>query len=143
MNILLHLIILFVFVFALLMFNIPQIQNDQYIKQKLYIFFGIFIFEFLTNIFITVYRKCIVDLRKVVSNSLEAALVATLAYSIFNDLSWSESSIIPSTDNKIATNLVIAIMITAFLAVTYLLQSFLNKAAPSVNDCLNNIYQKK
>lgn len=141
MNVLLHLIILFIFVFALLMLNIPKLQHDQYIMNKLYIFFGIFIFEFLVNIFIPIYKKCIVDLGKVVSNSLQTALVGTLAYSIFNDLAWSQSSIIPDAENKTARNLVITVFITASVAIIYFFQLIFASTVPKANDCLNNIYK--
>ena len=142
MNIIVHLIILFIFVFALLMLNIPHLESNQYIKQKLYIFFGIFLFDLLISIFVTIYRKCIVDIGKVVRNSLLTALIGTIAYSIYNDLTWSNSKFIPDPNNKVATNLTITIIITGFIAVSYFFEIIFGSTIPKMNDCLNNIYSK-
>ena len=130
---LIHLIILFIYVFALLTLNIPQIATDQYLKTKLYIFGGVFLFEFVVTLIVTIYKKCLVDVARIAKASLLAALVATVGYSIYTDIFTIEK--------PFAQNLSIAIVITASVAIGYLVDGLLTSASPGLNDCLNNIYQ--
>jgi hypothetical protein len=143
MHIFIHLLILFIFVFALLMLNIPQIEHDSYIKMKLYIFSSIFLFEMLISIFITIYNKCIVNIGKIARQSLQSALVATVAYSIYNDMVLMSSSLLPDQENVPANNLMITVIITAFVAFNYFIEIIFSNTIPNVNDCLNTIYPGK
>lgn len=137
MNTLFNIIILFIFVFVLLMLNIPQIEGDQYIKQKLYIFFGVFLFEFIVNLFIAIYKKCIINLKKIAKDSLLTALIATIGYSVYNDLVWSKSSLIPEEDNITGRKLTATIIITLFVASGYLIEALFNTAVPKLNGFIN------
>ena len=140
MHILVHIIILFIFVFVLLLFNFPQLESNQHIKQKLYIFAGIFIFEFIISLIIAFYKKCIIDFRKIAKNSLQSALLGAIAYSVYNDLVWSNNPWIPLQNNDITKNLTISILITVFITMGYLFDYVLMGTAATVNDCLNTIY---
>jgi hypothetical protein len=142
MHLFIHLIILFIFVFVLLMLNIPQIAENSYIKMKLYIFVGIFIFEFIVTIIMTLYKKCIIDIGKIAKNSLQIALIAVVAYSICNDLEWNDNPLIANHDLT-AKNLAITVVITAFIVFGYFIEMIFTNGAPHINDCINNIYQKK
>lgn len=143
MYLFIHIIILFIYVFALLMINIPQIANDDYIKMKLYIFVGIFIFEFIVTIIILLLKHCIINLGKVVRNSLQSALIAVVAYSIYNDLLWSNSPLVINLNNEKKQKLAITVIITAFIALGYFLEIALTNHVPTLNDCLNTIYPHK
>lgn len=140
MHIFIHIVILFIYVYVLLLLNIPQIALDDNIKFKLYIFGGIFLFEFIVNLIITVYKKCIVDIGRIVKNSLYTALVATVAYSVYNDLVWTSSSLIMDQTNKHVRNMTITVIITAFIALGYFMEIALTDQIPGLNDCINTIY---
>jgi hypothetical protein len=141
MNIFIHLLILFIFIFALLMMNIPQIAEDQYIQQKIYIFFGIFIFEFIVSIFITIQRKCVIKLSVAAKSSLQSALVAVVAYSIYNDLDRTGNEWITSYKTDQQRGLVISVMITLFITAGYFLEMLFTDVGPKANDCLNGLYK--
>ncbi|XWV26500.1 putative orfan [Tupanvirus soda lake] len=143
MHIFIHLIILFIFVFALLMLNIPQIERNNYIMMKLYIFVGIFIFEFIVTIILMLFRKCVIDVGKIAKSSLESALVAVVAYSIYNDLVWNSNPLVEGHDTETIQNLAITVIITAFIAFGYFLEVIFTDKVPGMNDCLNTIYPPK
>jgi hypothetical protein len=88
----LRLIILFVFVFALLLLNIPQLNESDYPSQKLYIFSGVFIFEFVTITFLSIYHRRVIDIGKIVKESFLSALLAAVGYSVWTDFQVPESS---------------------------------------------------
>jgi hypothetical protein len=143
MHIFIHLIILFIYVFVLLTLNIPQIAHDDYIKMKLYIFVGIFIFEFIVTIILTLLKRCLINVGKIARNSLQSALIAVVAYSIYNDLVWSKNSLVTGQENSKRENFTITVMITTFIALGYFLEIILTDHIPGINDCLNTIYPSK
>lgn len=142
MNILIHIVITFIFVFVLLMLNIPHLQQDAFLKYKLYIFTGVFIFEFCVGIFTAIYKKCIINIGLIVRESLQSALIATLAYGIFNDLVWSSSPLIRGTNTKFKRNLYMTVVITLFVTLGYFFDIVLSSVSPKANDCLNTVYGK-
>lgn len=147
MHIIIRLIILFIFVFVLLMLNIPQISENNFIMMKLYIFVGIFIFEFIVTVLISYFKRQLFDVGKIAKNSLLSALVATVAYSIYNDITWynaeqsSSGQFVKGT--RSVQNLTISVIITAFMAINYFLDSVFANESPQINDCLNKIYPLK
>ena len=143
MNIFIHLVTLFIFVYILLMLNIPHIDSNNHIMMKLYIFAGIFIFELVVALITTMYRKCIINIGKIFRNSLLAALIGVVAYSIYNDLVWKNSSLTAKHENAKIRNLIITILITAFIAIVYFMEIAVTNKTPGINDCLNNIYAAK
>lgn len=143
MYILAHLIIIFIFVFTLLMINIPHIERNNYIMMKLYLFVGIFIFEFIIGIITTLIRRCIIDISKITRSSLQTALVAVVAYSIYNDLEWSANPFIASLNTPVKQNLAISVIIIAFVTIGYFIEMIFTSNVPGINDCLNNIYPPK
>lgn len=142
MIILIQIIILFVFVFTLLMINIPKISDHSYIKAKVYIFLGVFIFTFLIKILSAIHRKCLIDIGKVAKDSLLIALLAALALSIYNDFSWSSNKFIIGLQTKLQQNMAKTLLIMLFIASGYFINALLSGFRASANDCLNLIYQK-
>lgn len=121
------------------MINIGNLQSDQHILMKVYIFIGVFMLESIIALFSTLYKQCIVDVGKIIKDSLLSALVAVVAYSIYNDM-ISTSSIY---DNTYLQNLIISITIIILIGLSYLIDYLLNKHLPKINDCLNMIYSGK
>ena len=140
MNIILHLIILFIFVFALLMFNFPQLVSKQHIRLKLYIFAGIFIFEFIIGLTTAIYKKCVIDFSNISRNSLYSALLGVVAYSMYTDLVFASNPWVLAHDDEVSRNLTISVFVTIAVAANYLFEFILSGTTPKVNDCLNTIY---
>lgn len=131
-----ELVITFVFVFALLMLNFPQLQYDEVIKQKIYLFTSIFIFYCVGSICILLYQRQIIDIKKILKNSLQTGLLAVVGYSIYRDCEEvSESSVL--------TNLKASVIIIAFVAVGYIFDSLVTNKNSEMNDCLNLLYKQK
>lgn len=122
------------------MLNIPGLENDDFIKQKLYIFTGVFMFEFIVSLISTVASQCIVDLGKIAKNSLLTALLATIAYSVYNDLIWSSNPWIADLNDSSTQNLAIAVLIIVFIAMGYFIDMLFTGISPNMNDCINTIY---
>src|ERR1700733_166819 len=94
MNVIIHLLILFIFIVTILILNIPKINEKNNISMKIYIFISIFLFEFFVDIFNTVTKKCVINLNKITRASLQAALIAVVAYSIYIDVLQSSNSFV-------------------------------------------------
>lgn len=143
MHLFIHLIMLFIFVYVLLLLNIPQIEENSYIKMKLYLFFGVFMFEFIVNIIIALFQRCVINISKISRNSLFSALVAVVGYSIYNDLIWSSNPLINDQASNTTKKLTITTIIIAFISLGYFIDIMFSNNVPGINDCLNNIYRDK
>jgi len=143
MNIIIHLIIVFVFIFALLMLNIPQIQHDNHLQQKLYIFCGVFILDFIIALFIAIHRKQVINFGKIIRESLLSGVIAVSGYSVYTDLVWNGNSWVSGEQSVYQENINITIIVTAFLAAGYLFNMLVDHLSPTMNDCLNTIYRNK
>ena len=134
-----RLIILFIFVLVLLILNIPQAQKNNLLIIKLYIFIGIFIFEFVTSLLISFTNKQLFNTNKVAKDSLLSSLVAVVAYSIYNDMTVFNNCI-DSEYNTISNNIAISAIIVFFMIIKYFLEYIFINESPHINDHLNNIY---
>jgi hypothetical protein len=137
------LIILFIYVLALMSFNLLRLSDNDFIRIKIYIFSGIFLFEFILDICIKLYKQQIIDLVQITKNSLESALVATLAYCIYSDMVCMNYSFVDNLDTSNKQNLFVTSLITFAIAISYLINSFFATISPKINDRLNVIYPAK
>uniref|UniRef100_A0A6C0LRN5 Uncharacterized protein n=1 Tax=viral metagenome TaxID=1070528 RepID=A0A6C0LRN5_9ZZZZ len=143
MNVIIHLLILFIFIVTILILNIPKINEKNNISMKIYIFISIFLFEFFVDIFNTVTKKCVINLNKITRASLQAALIAVVAYSIYIDVLQSSNSFVTHFNSNKSRKIIIAIFITVFLLFNYLIEEILMKVYPKMNDYLNDFYKAK
>lgn len=141
MNILIYLITLFIFIYALLILNIPQIAHGNHFKFKLYIFSGVFIFEFIIEIFMAVHNKHLINIGKITKNSILVALISTVAYSVYNDVSRNSNYLIANQNDPYIQNLVATIIIIMFVACGYFIETVITSNSPKINDYINKIYQ--
>ena len=139
MNIFIKLIILFVFVFALLMFNIPGLNPTDFIKFKIYLFFGIVLFEVCVSISEKIYHKKIIDIVPILKQAVQIGLVSIVAYSIYTDLSLQSSPLVAGANTIQTQNLAISIMICLFVWVIYFTDSILTNISPQINSRINTI----
>jgi len=131
-----ELIVTFIFVFALLMLNFPQLQHDEIIKQKMYLFTSIFIFNLVGSLSISFFQRKIINIRKILKNSFQTGLLAVIGYSIYRDLEDTP------VDN-IATNLKTSLIIIVFVATGSVFEWLVTNKNADINDCLNLIYKQK
>jgi len=120
MQLYVKLIILFIFVYALLLLNILQISDKNIIGKKMYLFVGLFTFEFIISGLAAFYNKTMIDAKKNIKNSLETALIGTLSYSIYLD-TWDKQ------DKTIGAqqNILSSIFVTGGIATGYLIENML------------------
>lgn len=130
-------IILFIFVFALLQLNIPQINQDDHIKFKIYIFFGVFLFDLFVDILSKYYNKKIIDTLQITKNSIYSGLVAVVAYSIYNDLSQRKSPLVEKMDTPIKKNVLVSGLIVSGIGINHLIARVFQNLSPTINDQLN------
>lgn len=133
---LIELIITFIFVFALLMLNFPQLQHEEIIKQKIYLFVSIFIFNLIGSLSILFFQGKIIDIRKILKNSLQTGLLAVVGYSIYRDLEDDPTS-------NIVTNLKASLIIIALVATGDVFEWLITNKNADINDCLNLLYKEK
>ena len=119
MNIFIRLIVLYIFTFIILIINLPKISyDDDPLKFKAYVFCSIFLFEFIFSLFLSLYRKCPIKLFKIFKNSVQSALLALVAYSIYQDM-LNRGDVIVQADGQNQKMIVIATTIVLFIAVSY------------------------
>lgn len=168
-----RLVILFIFVLSLLIMNIPNLDDNDNLSKKLYIFCGVFMFEFIISIATTLYNKKIIDIGKIVKYSLQSSLFAALGYSIWSDINTQNvnlpnssiqnnneipqnmeefSKTVPNSSsginnanemNNVFDNLKLTTMITLLVASGYGIDHVFKENQACLNDCLNMIYEVK
>jgi hypothetical protein len=132
------LLVTFVFMFALLMFNIIDLQRDQMIRNKLYLFLSIFIFNSICQMIMLLYHRKIVNIGIILKKSLQLGLLTVVGYTIFNDIEVSAYDIDMSVIDKIKLSIIIILFI-AFGDVFDWLTTVKNG---NINDCMNLLYNK-
>lgn len=130
-----HLIILAIYTFLLIHLNMPHLGPMDHLSWKIYIFLGIFIFEFVVNLIVTIHAKRLVNIKKIVQDSLIVGLLAMVAYSVFCDISYK----FDVSYGKI----ILTVTILFFIAAGYLTENILREVSPKINDPLNTIYAVK
>ena len=86
MNAFLNIFFIFIFIFAILFFKIPNLDNNNYIIHKIIIFSLLFIFQFALLILSNIKNKCKINVLNIFQSSIETAVIGIIGYSIYNDL---------------------------------------------------------
>lgn len=88
MNTLLKLIIFFIFLFLSILSGIAGKDSNNIIKNKLYLFTGVFIFQFILNLLDEFKKKSRrnLNLNGIISDSIEIAATSVIGYSVYVDL---------------------------------------------------------
>lgn len=143
MYILIHFIILAIYVYVLLLLNFPKIRYDDFIMTKLYVFGGVFMFELIIGIVRKIYNRCVIDLGQIAKESLQSALFAAIAYSVYTDLVLTSNPYVSKYNTEMSERLARTVLITAFVMISYTLDNLLTSRMAKANDCLNLLYNKK
>lgn len=118
MNSFINIFFIFIFIFAILLFKMPNIENNNYLLHKLIIFSLLFVYQFALLILSKIKNKCKINLLDVFISSIETATIGIIGYSIYTDLQFFGFNDINSIyigDPKIQY-LYISIIITLLLA---------------------------
>lgn len=140
MSLVTHIVFLFIFVLSMLMINMPQIAENDFIRMKLYLFVGIFLFEVLVVIFKNMYDRKIINIKNICRQALQTALLSVIAYSVYTDLTLIDFNL-PDQNNTYIKNLTITSIIIFFVLISYFFDTVLSDIAPGINDELNILYK--
>lgn len=142
MNIIAHVLTLFIFTLTILILNLPKIQNNN-IYVKMYIFLSIFVGECFVLFLTQMFSRQVINLNVIVKKSIYVALIAVVAYSIYNDLFDYKYSFSHNDNVELINNIKITICITFSIFMGIIIDSIVSKISPTANDCLNNLYFNK
>lgn len=120
------LLILFIYVFILLVINIPKLADNHYLGKKLYLFFGLFIFEFIVTTADAFYNKVTIETKKTVRGSLLTALVGTLSYSLYLDAWKTPQGKIPNMEIDMKQDVITSAVVTVGVMIEYLIDNHLS-----------------
>jgi hypothetical protein len=93
MNIFTEALFLLLYIFALLYFNIINVNSDNYIKHKLLLFVCISLFSYVTLLIKRIKGGCGVTPQELIRESVKSGIIAVIGYSVCTDLvhmSWSK-----------------------------------------------------
>lgn len=90
MNIFTDTLYLFIFMFVMLQFDIPDINDDNKILHKFYMFVNISIFYFLVKLIKKIKNKCKIEPIVMFKQSIMTALLCVLGYSFYIDFTLME-----------------------------------------------------
>lgn len=91
MNVFLNVFFLFLFVYTLTVFRLPNINDGRYILHKILFFIGIFCFQFTLLLMSKMMQKCKIDIEELLFNAFSTALYGILGYSFYNDIIFAGS----------------------------------------------------
>jgi hypothetical protein len=115
MNSFINIFFVFIFLFAMLLCKIPNINNNNFIIHKLLIFGLLFGFQFLLLTTSHIKNKCKIDFLEIFRYSIETAILGIIGYSLFTDLRYTTvTSLSTISDNKVKY-LYIAIIVSLLL----------------------------
>lgn len=138
-----QMILTFIFMVILVSYNIPSIPRNSLIQFKIYLFVGIFLFEFVSGIMAKMYHKEIVDTERIVKKSIQSGLLGVIAYAIYNDTQIEDRKTISLPDDSInGENLVLSLFITIGMAIGYGTDHLLMVLSPDLNDRLDKVYAR-
>jgi len=127
MNPFLNLLLIFLYVIAVFYF-VVDVNNKQYLRDKLVIFLAMFFFQFLLTMISKVVSKCKVEIWDIVNDSLRVAFIGVIGYSVYTDLTImenTEATFAPDPLNKQKSTWIVSICIIMLLALTKTVQLFL------------------
>jgi len=103
-------------------------EMDSYIKNKIYLFVGVFCFHFSILMIEQLSKKCAIDITQILKAAVARALYVVLGYSIYTDLMNMEDTrkyIISHTTEK-TIGVFACVCIILFLAVVKSIELMFN-----------------
>lgn len=119
MNIITNCLLIFIFVFVSIVIGVPGIEKNNIIKNKLFLFGGLFMFQLILKSTYKIRQQCHnTNLKTIVNESLMISIYGILGYSTFIDLLNMEKTrenIIPYLDNPNSHAFIISAIISLFI----------------------------
>lgn len=127
MNIFTDILFLFVYLFALLYFKIPDVANNNYLIHKFFLFIAIFGYYYVIHIIKKIKYGCKIDPYQILTESLNMSLFCILGYSIYVDMMYMDSTKSYFGDiTQVNLNkrfLAISIIMTGFVTLVHLVKT--------------------
>ena len=119
MNIIINCLLIFIFVFVSIIIGIPGIESDNIIKNKIFLFGGLVLFQLILKSTHKIRNKCNNgDLKSIINQSIMIGIYGVLGYSTFIDMLNMEQTrivILPYLKNANSHAFVIASIISVFI----------------------------
>lgn len=128
----------FLFIAILISYNIPKIDRDNHINFGAYIFTGIFLFDFISGLFIRVYNQEVIDTEQIIRRSIQNGLAGVVGYAIYID-SISDNKEIADEIGK--QNLLLSIIVIIGVGINSAIDNALLSLSPEFNDRLDVLYK--
>jgi hypothetical protein len=129
MNILFNLIFLFIFIYISLIIGVPG-TNDNIIKNKLILFIGVFIYQFIVG-FISKISKISKETKKhnikeIFKTSIFTSLISIIGYSLYIDIILMNLIPNSSINNKFINSAIISVIITSTIGLSKIIELIIN-----------------
>ena len=124
MNTFTKLLFNFIFLYTILYFGLPNIENDNYIQHKLIIFIALFSFNYVLNVITKIRSECTLTQAELASKSINAAVAGLIGYTLyidFNIMEWSKDYIKSLKTNNYMSILVVTLITIMFMALVKIL----------------------
>lgn len=141
MDFILHIVIMFIFIFVLLMLNFPKLSSNDYLLTKIYLFVSIFIFESVLQIIFLWRNSKIINFATVLQKSLFSSLFAVVGYSVYCDIAVSKKYSLFNDSDKIVSSGLITVIVVLAMGISYAITTIFTKISPPVDSCLNEIFK--
>ena len=119
MNIIVNCLLIFIFIFVSIIIGVPGIEPGNLIKNKIFLFGGLTMFELILKSIYKIRNKCNnINLKHIINDSLIIGVFGVIGYSIFIDLLNMESTrntILPYLKNPNSHAFVISVIISVFI----------------------------
>ena len=139
MNTFIDILFTFLFIFIMFFFEVPEINNDNYIQHKIIIFITLFMFNYVVKIIKKMRNGCKIIQSEIISESTQMAVAGLFGYTVFVDLKvmeWSRDTIYSSYDSLFMLYLIVTIIMTLFITIVKIVKMMFDN---EVDKCIKNI----
>jgi hypothetical protein len=136
MNTFIDILFIFIFIYTLLLFRVPDVTNDSYIQHKFLLFVLLFAYNYVITVISKLTNNCKIDYNEVANKSMEVAISAVIGYSLFVDLTlmdWSRGFMeeLYATQSVYTIYLMITIVMILFIALIKVIRLLFNDGMAS------------
>lgn len=121
MNVITNSVFIFIFIFVSLVIGIPGAEDNNIIKNKIFLFGGLFIFQMMLKFVYKIRYHCTdTNLKSIVNDSLLVGTYGIIGYSLFIDMLNMKNTrdmILPYTKNMNSHALLISAIISLFIMI--------------------------
>lgn len=93
MNAFINIFFIFIFIFTILFFRMPDIDNTNYLSHKLTLFSLLFLYQTLLLILSKMKSKCKINPAEILIAGIETATIGVVGYSIYTDLQYYDFNV--------------------------------------------------